>query len=306
MSAPAKPRAADRKGRGAVVGSLISSHDKREEIVYDMEKLAAIHAGSPRELGTARLRCSATRHLPRVIRLMGFYTSVSMTLAFDQRPAGRRGDGALRINGRSTATISCSAAAGDFRPDERRVISRTIAGVTPATAATTAASPALPKASDTMNEADPVKSAVAAHWNRRAPTFDSDFGHSIVTVDQRGRHGIDLWPHSGGRSGLDALDVGRGTGISSFELAARGHRVLQGLISPPRCEPGAPKDGAHQRLGLVQQGDAENLPFTARVFDPVPAVMWSWTFTASRGRGGGVGAEQLPGGRRLGRARQPI
>ena len=47
----------------------------------------------------------------------------------------------------------------------------------------TTAAPAESEA--TMNEGDPVRSAVAAHWNRRAPTFDSDFGHSIVTEDER-------------------------------------------------------------------------------------------------------------------------
>ena len=36
-----------------------------------------------------------------------------------------------------------------------------------------------------MSEADPVKSAVAAHWNRRAANFDGDFGHSIATPAER-------------------------------------------------------------------------------------------------------------------------
>ena len=55
-----------------------------------------------------------------------------------------------------------------------------------------------------MNEGNPVKSAVAAHWNRRAPTFDSDFGHSIVTADERAAWDRIFGLISGGRSGLRA------------------------------------------------------------------------------------------------------
>jgi len=32
---------------------------------------------------------------------------------------------------------------------------------------------------------DVVKQHVAAHWNRRAPSFDADFGHSIRTAAER-------------------------------------------------------------------------------------------------------------------------
>src|SRR6516225_616661 len=76
-----------------------------------------------------------------------------------------------------------------------------------------------------MNNSDPVKAAVAAHWNRRAPTFDSDSGHSIATGDERAAWDRILRLIDGGRAGLDALDVGCGTGFLSFELAASGHRV---------------------------------------------------------------------------------
>ena len=74
-------------------------------------------------------------------------------------------------------------------------------------------------------EPDVVKQHVAAHWNRRAPGFDADFGHSIRTQDERAAWDriLDLVVPS--RAELDALDVGCGTGFLTLELAARGHRV---------------------------------------------------------------------------------
>src|SRR5438552_4102520 len=72
---------------------------------------------------------------------------------------------------------------------------------------------------------DVVKQQVAAHWNRRAPGFDEDFGHSIRTAAERAAWDriLNLVLPAGGR--LDALDAGCGTGFLTFELAGRGHRV---------------------------------------------------------------------------------
>ena len=72
---------------------------------------------------------------------------------------------------------------------------------------------------------DVVKQQVAAHWDRRAPTFDEDFGHSIRTPDERAAWDRILDLVLGGRAALDALDAGCGTGFLAFELTARGHRV---------------------------------------------------------------------------------
>src|SRR5436190_11891356 len=77
----------------------------------------------------------------------------------------------------------------------------------------------------TSVQSDPVKQQVAAHWGRRAAHFDEDFGHSIRTPAERTAWDRILALVLSGRQGLEALDVGSGTGFLSFELAARGHRV---------------------------------------------------------------------------------
>src|SRR5215475_4867561 len=77
----------------------------------------------------------------------------------------------------------------------------------------------------TSLQSDPVKQQVAAHWGRRAAHFDEDFGHSIRTAAERAAWDRIFDLVLGGRSGLDALDAGCGTGFLSLELASRGHRV---------------------------------------------------------------------------------
>jgi hypothetical protein len=66
-----------------------------------------------------------------------------------------------------------------------------------------------------MPQTDDVKQQVAAHWNRRAPGFDADFGHSIRTAAERAAWDRILDLVVGGRGSLDAVDVGCGTGLSS-------------------------------------------------------------------------------------------
>jgi len=128
-----------------------------------------------------------------------------------------------------------------------------------------------------MSDRDPVKAAVAAHWNRRARTFDSDFGHSITTPDERAAWDRILDLVANGRNGLDALDVGCGTGFLSFELAACGHRATgidfaASMLDEARRK--ATESGAPIRF---EQGDAENLPFGARSFDLVVSRHVLWT-----------------------------
>jgi ubiquinone/menaquinone biosynthesis C-methylase UbiE len=128
-----------------------------------------------------------------------------------------------------------------------------------------------------MSDRDPVKAAVAAHWNRRAPTFDSDFGHSIATADERAAWDriVNLVAGAGDR--LDTLDVGCGTGFLSFELAARGHRVTGIDFAASMLEEARRKATESGALIRFEQGDAENLPFGACSFDLVVSRHVLWT-----------------------------
>ena len=58
--------------------------------------------------------------------------------------------------------------------------------------------------SSSESRPDVVKQQVAAHWDRRAPTFDADFGHSIRTPDERAAWDRILDLVLGGRAALDA------------------------------------------------------------------------------------------------------
>lgn len=128
-----------------------------------------------------------------------------------------------------------------------------------------------------MSDRDPVKAAVAAHWNRRAPTFDSDFGHSIATADERAAWDRIFNLITGVRNGLDALDVGCGTGFISFELVARAHRVTGIDFAASMLEEARRKATESRAPIRFEQGDAENLPFGACSFDLVVSRHVLWT-----------------------------
>jgi ubiquinone/menaquinone biosynthesis C-methylase UbiE len=128
-----------------------------------------------------------------------------------------------------------------------------------------------------MPQTDDVKEQVAAHWNRRAPGFDADFGHSIRTAAERAAWDRILDLVAGGRGSLDALDVGCGTGFLSLELAGRGHRVA-GIDFAPQMLAEARKKAAAQGLAVrFEEGDAEQLPFAAGSFDLVMTRHVLWT-----------------------------
>lgn len=124
---------------------------------------------------------------------------------------------------------------------------------------------------------DVVKQQVAAHWDRRAPHFDADFGHSIRTPAERHAWDRILDLILGGRSALDALDVGCGTGFLSFELAARGYHVTGVDFAPAMIAEARRKATERGESITFEQGDAEHLPFTSGSFDLVISRHLLWT-----------------------------
>src|SRR5438874_7606266 len=128
-----------------------------------------------------------------------------------------------------------------------------------------------------MAQTDEVKQQVAAHWNRRAAGFDSDFGHSIRTEAERAAWDRIVALAVGGRAPLDALDVGCGTGFLSLELARRGHRVT-GIDFAPQMLAEAQTKAAAQTVAVrFEQGDAEALRFSDASFDLAMTRHVLWT-----------------------------
>jgi ubiquinone/menaquinone biosynthesis C-methylase UbiE len=127
------------------------------------------------------------------------------------------------------------------------------------------------------SQPDVVKQQVAAHWDRRAATFDEDFGHSIRTPAERQAWDRILDLVLGSRGPIDALDAGCGTGFLSFELAARGHRVT-GVDFAPAMIAQARAKAAERRVSIrFEQADAEQLPFPAACFDLAISRHVLWT-----------------------------
>jgi ubiquinone/menaquinone biosynthesis C-methylase UbiE len=124
---------------------------------------------------------------------------------------------------------------------------------------------------------DPVKQQVAAHWDRRAPEFDNDFGHSIRTAGERNAWDRVLGLVLAGRGPSDVLDAGCGTGFLALELAARGHRVT-GVDFAPAMVAQARHKAAERGLNVrFEEGDAEQLAFPDRSFDLVISRHVLWT-----------------------------
>ena len=128
----------------------------------------------------------------------------------------------------------------------------------------------------TSRHTDPVKEQVAAHWNRRAPGFDEDFGHSIRTPAERAAWDRIVAVVVPGTA-LDALDVGCGTGFLALELAGRGHRVTGVDFAPAMIAEARRKATAAGAAIRFEEGDAEALPFPARHFDFVISRHLLWT-----------------------------
>jgi ubiquinone/menaquinone biosynthesis C-methylase UbiE len=129
----------------------------------------------------------------------------------------------------------------------------------------------------TSSAADPVKQQVAAHWNRRAAHFDEDFGHSIGSPEERSAWDRVLALCLPQRGGLDALDLGCGTGFLSLELWARGHRVTGVDFAPAMLERARAKAAEHGAPIGFEEADAEALPFASESFDLAISRHLLWT-----------------------------
>ena len=129
----------------------------------------------------------------------------------------------------------------------------------------------------TVGRTDVVKQQVAAHWDRRASHFDEDFGHSIRTPAERAAWDRIFDLVLAGRSVLNALDAGCGTGFLTLELATRGHQVTgvdfaAAMLAEARRK--AMELGVSVRLA---EADAEQLPFKVGTFDLVISRHLLWT-----------------------------
>ncbi len=124
---------------------------------------------------------------------------------------------------------------------------------------------------------DIVKEQVAAHWERRAPQFDEDFGHSIRTAAEREAWDRILDLVVPARGPLDALDVGCGTGFLALELAARGHRVTGVDFAPAMLAEARRKAAGLGAAIRFEKADAEQLPYEPGSFDLVISRHLLWT-----------------------------
>jgi ubiquinone/menaquinone biosynthesis C-methylase UbiE len=129
----------------------------------------------------------------------------------------------------------------------------------------------------TSDHTDRVKQQVATHWNRRAPSFDDDFGHSIRTPGERAAWDRILALVLEALPGLAALDVGCGTGFLALELAARGHQVVGVDFAPAMIEEARRKATARGLSVRFEEADAEQLPFAPGSFDLVISRHLLWT-----------------------------
>jgi ubiquinone/menaquinone biosynthesis C-methylase UbiE len=129
----------------------------------------------------------------------------------------------------------------------------------------------------TLPRPDVVKQQVAAHWDRRAPHFDEDFGHSIRTPAERAAWDRILDLVLAGRNQLDALDAGCGTGFLTFELTARGHHVIGVDFAPAMIAEARRKAAERGASVRFEQADTEQLPFTPGSFDLAISRHLLWT-----------------------------
>ncbi len=124
-----------------------------------------------------------------------------------------------------------------------------------------------------MNE---IKSRVAGYWSRRVDQFSEQRLRELHS-DKAALWMREFETYLPQKSGLKILDVGTGTGLFAFMLAARGHKVTgidltASMIDEARR---VAKSLGSDAQFLVM--DAENPQFPARSFDAVVTRNLTWT-----------------------------
>jgi SAM-dependent methyltransferase len=117
---------------------------------------------------------------------------------------------------------------------------------------------------------------IREYWDAAADDFDREPDHGLGRPEVRaawaGR--LAAWVP---RAGLDALDVGCGTGSLSVLLAQRGHRVTGLDLSTRMAGYARAKLAAAGRPGLILVADAADPPVRPASFDVVLARHLLWT-----------------------------
>jgi SAM-dependent methyltransferase len=121
-----------------------------------------------------------------------------------------------------------------------------------------------------------ITGIIRHHWDRRAPTFDDEAGHGLVSDEQR-RAWLDLLSRFSGRSRQQVLDVGCGTGFLALRFAELGHTVTGIDLSPQMIDRASRKA---EQAGLkldFRVGDASALDCGDETYDLVAArhVVWN-------------------------------
>ena len=133
-----------------------------------------------------------------------------------------------------------------------------------------------PAKRSTRGEGDDTTGIVRHHWDRRAPTFDDQAGHGLVSDEQR-RAWLDLLSRFSGESPQQVLDIGCGTGFLALRFAEMGHAVTGVDLSPQMIDRASRKA---EQAGLkidLRIGDASALDYGDETYDIVAArhVVWN-------------------------------
>jgi ubiquinone/menaquinone biosynthesis C-methylase UbiE len=134
----------------------------------------------------------------------------------------------------------------------------------------------LPAAWNTRGRVDDTTGVVRDHWDRRAPTFDDQAGHGLVSDEQR-RAWLELLSRFSALPAQQVLDVGCGTGFLALRFAELGHKVT-GVDLSPQMIGRARRKAEQAGFDLdFRVGDASALDSGDEAYDIVAArhVVWN-------------------------------